>query len=57
MYEIRINGGKKMILDLIKLEFLRDRPKRKGIEKLNLELGSFVFCIEYKKSNHFIALL
>ena len=51
MYEIRMNGGKKMILDLIKLEFRRDRskPKRKGIEKFHLELWSFVFCIELEK--------
>lgn len=59
MYEIRMNGGKKMILDLIKfkLEFLRDRSKRKGIEKLHLELGSFVFCIEYKKSNSLYSII
>lgn len=57
MYEIRMNGGKKMILDLIKLEFLRDRSKRKGIEKLHLELGSFLFCIEYKKSNSLYSII
>ena len=42
MYEIRMNGGKKMILDLIKLEFLRDRYKWKGIEKFYLDLWNFV---------------
>lgn len=46
MYEIRMNGGKKMILDLIKLEFLRDGSERKGIDKLHLELWNFLFCIE-----------
>lgn len=42
MHEIRMNGGKKTILDLIKLEFLRDRYKWKGIDKFHLDLQSFV---------------
>lgn len=42
MYEIRMNGGKKMILDLIKLEVLRDRYKWKGIDKFHVDLGRFV---------------
>lgn len=42
MYEIRMNGGKKIILDLIKLEFLRDRYNWKGIDQFHLDLRSFV---------------
>lgn len=49
MYEIRMNGGKKtildLILDLVKLEFLRDRSKRKGIDKFHLELWSFFYFV------------
>ena len=41
-YEIHMNGGKKIILDLIKLEFLREKYKWKGIEKFHLDLRSFV---------------
>lgn len=42
MYEIRMNGGKKMILDFIKSEVLRDRYKWKGIYKFHVDLGRFV---------------
>ena len=41
-YEIHMNGGKKKILDLIKLELLREKYKLKGIEKFYLDLRSFV---------------
>jgi len=61
MYEIRMNGGKKMILDLIldlvKLEFLRDRSKRKGIDKFHLELWSFFILSRIENSLYTIIMI